>query len=339
MKVAKGYRPSMLEDPGLDASELAAELRAGYGIDASAFTFVPGFDMHAATYDVAAGDGRWFAKVRFAPVADAPLEVPRALLDAGVSSVLAPIRTLTSTLSHPMGEDRSLLLYPFVAGRNAVDAGMTADQWRTFGATLRGVHDCGLEAHFADRLPTETFALPSAAVVRDVMAHEPSVNSPAADRMRANLLENGGRIGSMVDRAEQLGSRLRNRPFDLVLCHADIHAANILVADDGQILLVDWDIPMIAPRERDLLFVIGSRIARAVEPHEQGWFFEGYGEVEVDREAIIYYRYERILEDLGEFGRSVFDDPITPETARASQLELVESFFQPGGIVEAVEDV
>ncbi len=91
---------------------------------------MPGFDMHAASYEV---DGRWFAKVRFGPVADAPLEVPRALLDAGVKNVLAPIRTLASTLWHPMSDGRTLVVYPFVAGRNAMDAGMTADQWRTFG--------------------------------------------------------------------------------------------------------------------------------------------------------------------------------------------------------------
>lgn len=329
----------MLEDPGLDRRELAHAIRTAYRIEATTFEFVPGYDMRAASYEVTAADGRWFAKVRLGSVADAPLEVPRALLDAGVSNVLAPARTLTSALTHPMSDGRSLVLYPFVAGQNAVTAGMTSDQWRAFGATLRAVHDSGLEKRFADRLTAETFALPSGAVVQEVLGQQPSVDSFAAERMRAHLVEERERIGSMIERAEQLGARLRNRPFDRVLCHADIHAANILVADDGRILLVDWDGPMLAPRERDLLFIIGSRIARDVQPHEEAWFFEGYGQVDVDREAIVYYRYERILEDIGEFATSVLSDPDIPEASREAQGRLAESFFAPDGIVETVERV
>lgn len=329
----------MLEDPGLDALELTDALRTAYGVEATGFTFVPGYDMRAASFDVANTDGGAFAKVRFGPVAEAPLEVPRALLDAGVANVLAPMRTLTSMLWHPMSDGRTLVLYPFVAGENAMVAGMTADQWRTFGTALRAVHGSGLEERFAHRLPAETFALPSAGVVRGVLAQGPSVDSPAARRLSAFLEEQAVRIGAMLERAEELGALLRGRPFANVLCHADIHAANVLVADDGRILLVDWDGPMLAPRERDLLFVIGSRIARTVEPHEEAWFFEGYGDVEVDREAIVYYRYERILEDIGVDATSVSGDPATPESSRESQVALVESFFGPGGIVETVERV
>ncbi len=143
----------------------------------------------------------------------------------------------------------------------------------------------------------------------------------------------------MLERSQVLGRDLAARPFALVLCHADIHAANLLVADDGRILLVDWDGPMLAPRERDLLFVIGSRIARDVEPHEEAWFFEGYGRVPIDPEAIVYYRYERILEDIGEIGRSVFSDEITSEESRESEIAIAEGFFASGGILETVEQV
>ena len=325
----------MLEDPGLDPLELAAAVRAGFGIEASGFMFVPGFDMHAASYEV---DGRWFAKVRFGPVADAPLELPRALLDAGVTNVLAPLRTLTAALRNPMAEARTLVVYPLVAGRNAMDAGMTAEQWRTFGTALRAVHDSGLEGRFADRLPADTFALPSASVVRSVLEQKPSFESAAARRLQAVLLEQGERIGQMLERAEALGTQLRTKPFARVLCHSDIHEANLLVADDGRIFLVDWDGPMLAPRERDLLFVLGGGITRRVTSQQEATFFEGYGQVEVDRDAIVYYRYERLLEDIGEIGRSVYGDPI-PETSREAQVQLLERIFESGAKVESVESV
>lgn len=59
----------------------------------------------------------------------------------------------------------------------------------------------------------------------------------------------------------------------------------------------------------------------------------------MDPDAIVYYRYERILEDIGEIGTSVFIDGKQPEASRESQVALAESFFGPGGILETVEIV
>ncbi|HEX2843691.1 MAG TPA: aminoglycoside phosphotransferase family protein [Candidatus Limnocylindria bacterium] len=329
----------MLDDPGLDPRELTAALSTGYGIEATAFAFVPGYDQRAASYAVTAIDGRWFAKVRFGAAPAVPLEVPRALLDAGVPNVLAPIHTRAGSLLHPMAGDRSLVAYPFATGRSAMEAGMTRDQWRTFGTTLLAVHDSGIDTVFAGRLPDQAFALPSAGEVRGVLSGLGTPRSgAAAERLDEVLRNQTERIGSMLDRAEALAAVLRSRPFERVLCHADIHAANVLVTEDGGILLVDWDGPMLAPRERDLLFVIGSRIARAVEPHEQSWFFEGYGTVRVDPEALIFFRYERILEDIAEIGRSVFDVPGASEGSRAGEVRLLEGFFTPDAL-EAIERV
>jgi spectinomycin phosphotransferase len=315
----------MLEDPRVSTEELGAALRAGFGLHGETWRFVPGYDLKAATYAV---DERWFAKVRFGPFATAPLEVPAALAHAGIVNVLPPVRTSEGGLWRPMGGDRSLMLYPYVDGASAMAVGMTRNQWIAFGAALRAVHETETTAD----LPADGFGLPAADAVRAAL------REPADERLTAVLETHRDRIGRVVERATGLGERLRQRSFERVLCHADIHAANVLVAEDGRVFLVDWDGPMRAPRERDLLFVIGSRIARRVTPEEEEWFFSGYGAVEIDREAIVFYRYERILEDVAEFARSIREDEQS-DASRAEQLATLESFFEVGGILDAAEAV
>ncbi|KAB8314663.1 hypothetical protein SD81_037040 [Tolypothrix campylonemoides VB511288] len=98
---------------------------------------------------------------------------------------------------------------------------------------------------------------------------------------------------------------------------------------------VDWDTLRIAPRERDLLFIIGSTIARRVTPQEEAQFFQGYGATSINWQALVYYRYERALEDLYEGGRSVFFNSLSSPAVKEADAELTMSLFQPGAIVQS----
>ncbi len=335
----------MREDLGLDIGTIAGCLEAQYDLPVASIAFLPiGYDLSAAVYEVRSRDGTsFFLKIRFGPVHEPSLLVPRALIDLGIRNVLAPLRTRTSGLWCSLDGDTgySVVLYPFVRGENAMVAGLSDEQWREFGSTLRAVHESGLGERFHDQLRVETFTLPSAAAVLRLLdlADTTTFESAAAVRLAAFWHANADQIRQMLTRAEELGRSLQSQTFERVLCHADIHAANILVGEDGRIWLVDWDDPVIAPRERDLLFVVGSRIARSVEPREESLFFEGYGPAEIDPVALVYYRYERIIEDLGEIGKSVFLDPRLGEQSRKEEAELAMSFFVPGGDIDRAETV
>src|SRR5262249_31973892 len=57
----------------------------------------------------------------------------------------------------------------------------------------------------------------------------------------------------------------------------------------GQVFVLDWDEVMLAPKERDFIFVR--------EPYAEA-FFRGYGAVTIDGRALTYYRWERVVQDL-----------------------------------------
>lgn len=335
----------MRDDPGLSIELIAAAVEEQHGIPVRGVAWLPvGYDLNAAAYRIEAADGAvWFLKVRFGPAQEAALATQQALIDTGIPNLLTPRPARSGALWIPIPgyPAYSATLLPFVEGDSAMATGLNDDQWRTFGTALRALHDSGLGDRLRGLLPVEDFALPSGALVRQMLELTAitTFERPILDDFAAFWRSRADQIRSILTRAETLGETLRQRSYKLVLCHADIHAANILVSHDGRIFLIDWDGPKIAPRERDLLFVIGSRIARTVTPHEEERFFEGYGPARIDPEALVYYRYERLIEDIGEIGKSVFLTPGISDEAAGSEIELAKSFFAPGGDLEHVERV
>ncbi len=61
-------------------------------------------------------------------------------------------------------------------------------------------------------------------------------------------------IEQVITHSQVLGDEIRRRIPPAVLCHADIHAANIIADPAGRLWVIDWDGVMLAPRERDLMF-------------------------------------------------------------------------------------
>ena len=333
----------MRDDPGLDHDRISACLTAHYALDVTEIAYLPiGYDLNAFVYKVmTTGDESYFLKIRCGPVNETALVVPRALLDRGIPNILAPLPTQTADLWCALDDpgEFTVVLYPFIEGENAMIAGMSGDQWQAFGTTLNSVHRSGLEAEFRHLLPSETFAIPSAALVERVgaVAAFGPEEMPIAARFAEFWCANQEKIDQTLARARELGRSLQAKRFDHVLCHTDIHAANILVADSGEIYLIDWDGPMIAPRERDLFLVVGSRVARRVGTHEEDRFFAGYGPVEIDPGALIYYRYERIIQDLGEFGQSIFLASDLSDAARQAEADLATAMIVPGGDIDRAE--
>ena len=271
------------------------------------------------------------------------MRLVHALREMGIDSVLAPLLAVDRKLSS------ELHAYPgyciarslFICDQFAVAEGLNPDQWRHFRLTLSTIHGRGLEQAFLGHIRQETFELPSAQFFEQVLMSAKSI--PAGDDARSRLAalhrERESTILAMLDRARFLGVSLRSIPFHRVICHGDIRAANILVGEDGRIWLVDWDGPLMAPGERDLLFDVDSRVVRRVEPAEEKYFFNGYGHVPVGREALVYFRYEHLIEDIGEIGRSVLWNRSQSEEPLNAELELAVSFLSSGGDVEVVEQV
>jgi spectinomycin phosphotransferase len=330
----------MIENPNIRAESIAACLRRDYGIEPASVEFLPlGFDLSAAVYRVAAVDGRaYFLKIRFAPLNPLSVTVPRALNAADVPEAVAPLPTITGA---PWGEidGHAALLYPFIEGEGRYEMTLTPGQWRSYGAILRRIHDVVIPDDLHASLPRETFvphAGYSAAIgkVDALIADREFENR--ADREFAEFWKtHQSTIRRVHQRAIQLGRMLQANPPPFALCHADIHKGNLLREPDGRLHVVDWDQPVLAPKERDFVFILGGD-PDALSAGES-LFMEGYGAADIDRLALAYYRYEWCVQDIGSFGETILLIPDTGDDTKRESIYYFTLMFAAGERIAAAD--
>ena len=66
---------------------------------------------------------------------------------------------------------------------------------------------------------------------------------------------------------------------------------------------------------------------------EESLFYRGYGQTEINRDAICYYRFERITQDIGEYCEYIFLSDEGGDN-RIQLFERLRSNFLPDGTIE-----
>jgi spectinomycin phosphotransferase len=333
------HDPAVQTEPDLAADRLIDYVGEQWGLAATGVRFLPIGDALSAHYRVEAGQP-YFLKLRRGGLADLPVAVPRLLAEQGVRQVIPPRLTRTGPLTAEL-DGYAATLCPYVEGRTGFQRDLSDRDWIELGAALRAVHATRVPAALADRLPREDYSPRWRDAAPGFLdgtaagtAAEPG--DPVAAGLAALLAERAGVIGHLADRAGRLAGVLRQRRPPLVLCHSDIHAGNVLISDTGastRLYVIDWDEPVLAPKERDLMFVgagIGDRWNR---PRQAELFYQGYGPADVDPVAVAYYRYERIVVDVVLFCQEILL-PGAPAADRERALVKLAGGFGPGSVTE-----
>jgi len=326
----------MREPPRIAEATITAALRAHYGMSVAALTFLPlGADSAAGVYRVQAADGAaYFLKVRTDPGSATGLVVPHYLHGRGLPHIVAPLPTNTQAL-WITADGFALILYPFIDGRVAVEAGLSAEHWTALGALMRQIHTTTLPLELSRMIRRETYVPGQRDVIArlDAAFGTQDFADPLARELAAFWRTRHGEIHTLAARADTLGRRLQQASAPLVLCHADLHTWNVIVDTNRRMWLGDWDETTLAPKERDLMFVVGGIGHGLVSPYETACFLRGYGEAAIDPCALAYYRYAWALQDIAAYGeQAVLRPDLEPETRRDG-LQGVMSQFGPGDMV------
>jgi spectinomycin phosphotransferase len=325
----------MLEKPNLVDTTIINCLQEIYRLNITKLEFLPiGSDATAWVYRVDAAAATYFLKVKKGVLQASNLTIPHFLRDSGITQIVAPIANIHQALWTNIGEF-NLILYPFIEGEAGMTIGLSDSQWREFGTVLKRIHATTLTPELVQQIHKEDFAPLRSEIAREMDAHiaNNTFANPHQTEFAALWQEKRAEILKIVARCDELAAMLKGQPLDFVLCHSDIHTANILVDAAGNLHIVDWDEVRLAPKERDLMFVLdaGHSVPRL---DSEKWFFEGYGQVNINPVAFAYYRYEWVVQEFADFAQRVYMlDDVGDET-RADSVRGFKQLFDAGDVID-----
>ena len=325
----------MLERPAITDQEILACVQDEFGLRGREIVFLPlGADMDTAVFQLTTySQEHYFLKLRSGPFKEISATLPCFLHEQGIEELIPLYPTKMGALWTHLAKYR-VMLFPFIEGHDAYDVPLTDLQWQQFGSALRAVHTAVLPPSLAAAIPQETYSSWWRETVAQFMQQiqEHSFGEPVAHKMAAFLNEKQEVVAHLCARTTRLAQIVKERPQPHVLCHSDIHAWNLLISQAGTLYIVDWDDPILAPKERDLMF-IGAGLGNVWRtPREEALFYEGYGATTVDQDLLAYYRCERIIQDIAAYCEQIF---LSDEGGadREEALRHLASNFLPDSII------
>jgi len=324
----------MLEKPTIPDELIAACLRTEYNLPAASIDFLPlGADQNTAVYRVATPAQSYFLKLRRGLFDEIAVALPKYLFDQGITQIIPPLPTVSGSLWGSL-QGYKTILAPFVIGRNGYEVRLSDHHWLALGQALKRIHTAPVPLSCAAQIPRETYSPCCREMVKTFLQQieVDQFTDPVAAQTAALLQANRPVIEMLLLRAETLALKLSACPAECVICHADLHAGNLLVGSDDSLYLVDWD-TLILAKEHDLMFIGAGLLGDWYTPAEESErFYPAYGPTRLNQVALAYYRYERILQDIAAFCEQLLLTAAGGED-REQSLYYLESNFKPNATI------
>lgn len=326
----------MLEKPPIQDKRIINQIQQVYGLQVAEMEFLPlGADANTAVYRIVTGESvPYFLKLRKGTFEKTSVLIPRFLYDLGIRQIIPPLQSLNGDLWSEL-EFYTCILYPFIEGCSGFSTVLRSAQWIKFGQALKRIHTTHIPQEIERQIPSETYSPHWREMVKEFQAQVKHGNfeDPVAAKMAAFMRSHKKEIRQLVERSEVLAKDLQSQTLEQVLCHSDIHGGNLLLTKSEDFYIVDWDNPILAPKERDLMFIGGGIGMNWNSEREVALFYQGYGSTNTNLTALTYYRFERIVQDIAEFCKQIL---LTTEGGedREQGFQYFSSQFLPKDVID-----
>lgn len=255
--------------PDLSDSDVATAVARGWALTGCVATYAPlGYGSHHWQVVDSSGD-RWFASVDLADDGGLSRRLTAALgaaaeaHEAGLSCVVAPLRTAADDVVVPLGDRYALALYPHVGGRSgSFSDALSREETVELVGMLAELHDLPTSSL---SLGHESFEIPGRVKLEGSLtrlADAAHWTGGYGERVRQLLTRHPDLLTRALTEHDRLVEAAGPQADRMVLTHGEPHPGNLLRSEYG-LRLIDWDTALLAPPERDVWLVDARSDGRA----------------------------------------------------------------------------
>jgi spectinomycin phosphotransferase len=312
----------MITEPPVGHAGIIDAVRGQYGIDLSRLTFLPAGES-SYCYRGEAGDGTpYFLKLPRTPDGldrlDRSLALIRLLHDGGHFTRLpCPLRTAAGGLRASCGP-LPLVVTPFLEGDPLDNAPEIPDRLApALARAVAAIHGAtgSVPAGLLNRV--EGLELPDVGPLILDLARPEVRRSPAGRALVDLVMPRAGELTRRSASLRDLAGRVRDVNAGHVLCHTDLIGGNLLVGEDGEVSILDWDLAEFAPPEFDLYLFGPDLLAPLLDTYRRH-----VGLLGLDGDLMALLDYRRNIDDLLDWATRITEGDL-PEAQWEADLEGV----------------
>ncbi len=215
---------------------------------------------------------------------------------AGIVNIAHPIPTSNGQMRIQI-RDFQIALFDWIPGRTAQEHKLTDTQLERLGEFLAKIHQS--KTIIGEYSVRENFAIPFkdrlVAILSD-MSEIAGDSTKYKTKLELFIEPHRQKFTRELETLDKLQRQVKTMNLEFVNCHGEPSPGNILSSNDGQIHLLDWDEPIFAPKEKDLLFFKDN-----VEPVMKGYSLFSSDTV-IDQDVLEFYGHLWNLGEIAYYG-------------------------------------
>lgn len=197
--------------------------------------------------------------------------------------------------------DFHFALFDLISGTTAEQHKLTETQPERLGELLARIHQS--KTMIGEYPVRECFEIPFrdklVAIFND-MSKIDSNSTKHKTQLKFFLEQHRKKFMEELETLDQLQRKVRRKDLEFVNCHGEPSPGNVLASNSGEVYLLDWDDPIFAPKEKDLLFFKDK-----IQPVMKGYSLLSKDN-DIDQDVMEFYGHLWKFGEIVDYGSKIF---------------------------------